>query len=85
MKKPVIFLSLATLFAASFMLQAETDRFAKWDKNNDGKVSVEEFTSRGKNKEKASKRFNRLDIDKDGFLNEKEAAAMPVRKAKKKD
>ena len=85
MKKIAIILSLATLFVASFTLHAETDRFAQWDKNADGKVSLEEFTAKSKNKEKTAKRFEQLDTDKDGFLSKAEADAMPARKAKKQD
>lgn len=90
MKKIAITLSIATLLASSFALHADSERFARWDKDSDGKVSVEEFTAKGKNKEKAIKRFERLDSDKDGYLSEAEAAAMPARnkgknKGKNKD
>jgi Ca2+-binding EF-hand superfamily protein len=83
MKKIAIILSLSALFAASFTTQAQDDRFAKWDKNSDGKVSVEEFTKKSKKKAKAIKKFEQLDTNSDGFLSEDEAAKMKKRNKKK--
>lgn len=83
MKKIAIILSLLSLFAASFTSQAAGERFAKWDKNGDGKVSVEEFTKKSKKKDKAIKKFEQLDTDSDGFLSVDEAAKMKKRNKKK--
>lgn len=66
-------------------------RFAKWDKNADGKLSFDEFKARAEafltqvqdkkktdkkmDPERLKKRFERLDADKDGFLSKEELAA----------
>lgn len=67
------------------------DRFAKWDKNGDGKLSFDEFKARaeaflaerqgdGKTEkkmdaERMKKRFEKIDTDHDGFLTKAELAA----------
>ena len=83
MNKMIIILSLAALMALSFATHANDVRFGKWDKDSDGKVSVEEFTKKSKNKEKAVKKFNRFDTDGNGYLSPEEAALIPARKKKK--
>lgn len=52
--------------------QMVAKRFAKLDKNNDGGIAKDEFTS--------MTMFDRLDKDKDGYISESE---LPGRKAKK--
>ena len=49
--------------------------FSKADKNGDGKISKEEFTSAAKDASKAEKAFARRDKDHDGFLSKEEFGA----------
>lgn len=53
--------------------QMVTKRFAKLDKNNDGNIARDEFTS--------MTMFDRLDKNKDGYISEEE---LPGRKARMK-
>ncbi|MGJ8630592.1 MAG: hypothetical protein ACSHWT_06090 [Glaciecola sp.] len=82
MKKTIILCSIATLFAASFTLHANEKLIKKMDKDGDSRISVEEFTAKSKKKGKATKRFEAIDLNKDGFLSVDELAKMPT-KAKK--
>ena len=80
MNKQIMYaLALAVVAGASFAKgDAQAKRFAKFDTNKDGKLSLEEFTAmvkteyekKGKpNYEKAAaNRFKNRDTNKDGFL-----------------
>lgn len=46
--------------------------FAKRDKDNDGKLTREEFLANQPDPDEAPKRFIQFDADKDGFVNQKE-------------
>jgi len=83
MKKIAIILSLTALMVSSFTVQAAKDRFERWDKDSNGKVTEAEYTKRSKNKEKAAARFKRFDANDDGFITKDEEAKMPPPKAKK--
>jgi Ca2+-binding EF-hand superfamily protein len=71
-------LSMALAFAIP-VLAAEDKAFNKMDKNNDGKISLEEFKNSKKDAAKAEKMFKKLDKNNDGFLTKEELAT------KKKD
>lgn len=60
--------------------------FGALDKNNDGKLSLEEFSA-GQKKGDPKARFDALDTDKDGFVTAKEFSAGQKKKGegKKKD
>ena len=85
LKTAFVTVSVTTLFAISPLSHAKGDRFSKMDANADGKVSVEEYSSKLKKPEKGAKRFARLDTDGDGFLNKEELAIKPSKKNKKKN
>jgi hypothetical protein len=59
--------------------------FKKMDKNNDGKLTVEEFKAnkKGKALENADKAYARLDKDKDGSVSLEEFKNLPMPKKKK--
>ena len=76
MKKCLVVL---TLFA--FAVTGFSASFKESDKNDDGKVSEEEFAGDDK---KLKKKFKKLDKDADGSLNEKEFEASMKKKKKKK-
>ena len=72
-------LILSTLVLASLVVSytfaagdkpAPEERFKQLDKDADGKLSLEEFTSKrtGEKAETAKKQFTKLDKDKDGAL-----------------
>ncbi len=67
MTKPVFLIFLTLLFAS--VLNAQS-RFDQWDKNKDGKLSLDELPG------PLQKNFERVDLDKDGFISRKEDAAM---------
>ena len=64
---------------------AET-KFKALDKNNDGKVTPDEYIGlkEGEAKEKALKTFQKLDKNRDGSLSLEEYKAASVKKAPKK-
>jgi len=76
------FLALALISGLSMPLMAQgkkgpkspEDGFKYFDKNNDGKVSKDEFLASTKDdrKDKRGKNFDRADKDKDGLLTLKE-------------
>ena len=57
--------------------------FKNADKNNDGKISKEEFVAGKKDPAAAEKVFTSKDKDKDGFLSPEEFAAKPEGKKPK--
>ncbi|MEK0445015.1 MAG: hypothetical protein RLZZ399_336 [Verrucomicrobiota bacterium] len=59
------------------------ESFKKLDTNGDGKVSVDEFTAKAKDAEKAKEKFKTLDADGDGSLTLEEFSAKPEGKKKK--
>ena len=67
---------IALLSVSSAFGAASGDRnnraFSKADKNGDGKISKEEFTSAAKDASKAEKAFARRDKNHDGFLSKEE-------------
>jgi acetyl esterase/lipase len=69
-KKIRITLTIATLTTA-LQLPAQTPdpRFANWDKNRDGRLTVQELP------ENARRNFKQVDTDKDGFISLKEHQA----------
>ncbi|MDO7085585.1 EF-hand domain-containing protein [Pseudocolwellia sp. AS88] len=83
MKKIFTALSFIALFSTILSVQAKESRFQSLDIDNDGKVSVEEFTIKSKKKEKSTKAFVKLDANSDGFLSEDEMAKMKDKKNKK--
>lgn len=82
MNKMTMIISISALMAASLNAYAEDKRFSKWDKNSDGKVTVEEYSQKSKNKQKAENKFKRFDLDKNGSLSPEEVAEIPARKKK---
>jgi hypothetical protein len=59
------------------------ERIKKWDKDNDGKLSLDEFKANKKDPSKAEARFKKLDANNDGFVTVDEMKA-GEEKAKKK-
>lgn len=73
--KKFLTLALAAGLCAPLMLSAQEkktpeEQFARLDKNNDKKLSKEEFlgNTEGEKKTKKEDRFKALDKDKDGFV-----------------
>lgn len=70
-------------------------KFAKIDTNNDGKLSLEEYSTyrtalrdkKGKEPKKGdfSKRFKQIDLNQDGFLSKEEFKNRKATKSPKKD
>lgn len=56
----------------SEVLAARDARFIKLDTNGDKALSARELNVNIRNEERAQKRFERLDLDKDGFVNARE-------------
>jgi len=77
-------LSVTALLAISTVSHAKGDRFTKLDANTDGKLSVEEYTSKSKKPEKAAKKFAKSDLNKDGFLTKEEVKTMSEKNKAKK-
>lgn len=63
---------------------SKQDRFSKVDANSDGRVTVEEFSSSIKKPKNGPKRFDRLDVDKNGYLNRAELETERKNKKNKK-
>ena len=92
-------LALAVTFGLGNLANAEEGAkkekgqgpIAKLDKNNDGKLSLEEYTAgkEGDALDKAKKRFAKLDADSDGSVTKEEMKAAHANKEgggkKKKD
>ena len=72
----VLVVSLVCLSALPALAKEEDEgmwaRLKRYDKNDDGKVTREEFGRSGR-------MFDRMDADGDGAISKKEAAAMPAR------
>ncbi len=78
---------VTTLFACSTTSptsNTKKDRFSKVDANSDGRVTVEEFSSSIRKPKNGPKRFSRLDVDKNGYLNRAELEAERKNKKNKK-
>ena len=78
MKKCLVILTVLALASSAF---AAPKDFKSFDKDEDGKLSKEEFTKGNEKKEKA---FKKLDKDGDGSLSEEEFKAMKSKKKKDK-
>lgn len=76
MKKCLVVLTTFALAAGAFAADFKTT-----DKNDDGKVSKEEFAGDDK---KLAKKFKKLDKDSDGSLSEDEFKASMKKKKKDK-
>ena len=78
----IVLAALALVFvgpAVSSAQQPQRDRFKAWDRNNDGKLSKEEFPERLRNQ------FDGIDDDRNGSLSPKEFDAyLKSREARKK-
>lgn len=76
MKKCLVIFAMFAFITSGFAAD-----FKATDKNDDGKVSEEEFAGED---EKLKKKFKKLDKDADGSLTEKEFAASMKKKKKEK-
>lgn len=60
------------------------ERIKKWDKDNDGKLSLDEFKAKKKDATKAEARFKKIDANNDGFVTLDEMKAAEEKEKEKK-
>ncbi len=84
MKTKIAALLALVLVCSVGSLQAKKskggDGFSKLDTDNDGKISLSEFTAGKKDAAKATKLFKKLDKNSDGFLSKEELEAAKKKK-----
>lgn len=74
-------MSLTALISLSLLATVSADIMKEKDKDQDGKITIEEFAGDDK---KLQKKFKKLDTDKNGSLSAEELKKVSDKKKKKK-